>query len=387
MTAPQFDVLRPSPLDLGGVLGGAFKVFFKERFGQFALLALVPIGLTLVLLAAAIVPLVLGIIASIRDLQFSGLIVLGVLLIFTAVVVGYLAQIKIQAMITLGSYDVIHQRRSTAGDLFRRTGGVVGRVLLLVLVVLAAVFVVYGLIIGVTIAITFGAIAAEAPGGGFDPGAVAGTLVAAYLVMIVLLIGLGLLTYYLIVRFLYFLPALAVENLSAVDSLKRSWRLTKGSFLRTLGYILVASVLVWLASYLVSLIGQLMLLPASSQAADSAVVDPTGWFLIMLPGLITLTGLSFAVQVLTLPFLTSYVTVMYVDQLRRNELPAGFHPGAPAPAAGRANYPQQPYGAPGQWQQRVHPPQPNPVHPPQPNEGPSGQQPPARPRGPGPQNQ
>lgn len=349
MTAPQFDVLRPSPLDLGGVIGGAFKVF-RQRFGQFAALALIPTAIMVVLLISAMVPLAIGIFTSIQQLRFSGLIVLGVVLMFAAVVVGYLAQIKIQAMITLGSYDVIHHRPSTAGDLARRTGGVVGRVLLLVLLALAAVFVVYGLIIGIAVAIILGAAAAAAGFNSLDPGAAIGTAVVAYLVMLLLMIGLGLLIYYLVVRFLYFLPALAVENLSAVDALKRSWQLTKGNFLRTLGYILVATILVSVAGYAVSLLGQLMLLPAASQSSDTASFDPTAAFLLVLPGLIITMVLSFAVQVLTLPFLTSYITVMYVDQLRRNTLPPGYRPQGPPVPPGAAQYYQQPPGPPGQWQ-------------------------------------
>jgi hypothetical protein len=371
VTAPQFDVLRPSPLDLGGVIGGSFKIF-KQRLGQFAVLAVIPTAIMLVLLVAAAVPLILGIVVSARELRFSGLVVLGVLLMFAAILVGYLAQIKVQAMITLGSHDVIHHRPSSIGELSRRTAGVVARVLLLVLLALTAIFAVYGLIIGVTVMVILGGVAV-ASSNSVDPSAAIGTAVLAYLIAVLLMIGLGLLVYYLVVRFLYFLPALAVENLRAVDALKRSWRLTKGNFLRTLGYIIVASLLVSLASTAVSLIGQLLTLPGTAQSSSSNA-DPAVVLFAVLPGLIATLVLSCAVQVLALPFLTSYITVMYVDQLRRNSLPPGYRPGAFPPPPG-ARHPQQSYGAPppqqsgapGQWQ---------PVNPPQPNGGHWGQHPP-----------
>lgn len=353
------------------MIGGAFRAF-RQRFGQFVALALIPAGIMVILMIAASVPLILGIFTSVRELRFSWLIALGLLLMFAALVVGYLAQIKIQAMITLGTYDVIHQRPSTAGELARRTSGVVGRVLLLVLGVLAAVFVAYGLLIGISVAVTLGGIAAAARSNSIDPGAAIGTVVVVYLITFVLMAGLGLFIYYLAVRFLYLLPGLAVENLSAVEALRRSWRLTKGNFLRTLGYILIATVLVSLAGYAVSLLGQLMLLPAASQSSESATYDPVAAFLLVLPGLIVTMVLSFAVQVLTLPFLTSYITVMYVDQLRRNALPAGYRHGGPTMAPGAAHYPQAPQqpGAPGQWR---------PVNPPYPGGGQPGPQPPQPP--------
>lgn len=354
MTAPQFDVLRPSPLDLGGVISGAFKTM-KQRFGQFVVLALIPNAIMFVLLMIAIVVLMIGIVAAISELRFSSLIILGVALMFVAMVVGLLAQIKIQAMITLGAHDVIHHRPSTAGELSQRTSGVIGRVLLLMLGVIAAVFIAYGLITGIFMGIIFGGIAAS--NSLDDPGAAIGTIFGAYLLMLVFMAALGFFMFYLMVRFLYFLPVLAVEGMSAVDSLRRSWQMTKGNVLRTFGYYFIASLLVYVASYVVSLIGQLMWLPALSNTSSYGYpYDPAAQVMTMVPGIIVTGLLSFALQVLALPFLTSYITVMYVDQLRRASLPAGYRPGAYQPAPYMAPG-QPPFGAPpGQWQP-VNPPE------------------------------
>lgn len=94
-------------------------------------------------------------------------------------------------------------------------------------------------------------------------------IAAVGVIMMLLLAALGFAVFYLAVRFIYFLPALAVEQRAAVAALKRSWQLTRGNVLRTFGYYLIASLLISLASYAVSLIGQLMWLPAISTSSGS----------------------------------------------------------------------------------------------------------------------
>lgn len=70
MTTSPADVLRPSPLDLGGVIGGAFGVL-KRRVGQFVVLALIPNAIKFVLITAALVPLLWGLINWSTEFRFS----------------------------------------------------------------------------------------------------------------------------------------------------------------------------------------------------------------------------------------------------------------------------------------------------------------------------
>ena len=345
--------LRPSPLDLGGVISGAFCIF-RERLGAFALLAFIPSILTALLVMAAIVPLVWGVSVSILRGSFSPLIALGIVLMFAAVVVGSLAQIKVQAMMVLGSHDVIHGRPSDNRDLYGRTKGVVGRVFLLWLGVVAAVFLVLGLLMGGMFAAIMGAIVTSSDR---DPTGAIVTAIVSYLVFLLLIRVLSLVIFYFQVRFLYVMPALAVEQLPVVDSLKRSWALTKGNVLRTLGYYLVGSMLVGLASFAVQMLSQVLTIPITNQDSRSAF-DLVPIFAVM--GIVM--ALQIAVQVLAVPFMASYQTVMYVDQLRRNSLPAGYarggnYPAQYAPQPGPfAPGPQTPYAqpavppAPQQWQ-------------------------------------
>ena len=341
MTTQQTHPLRPSPLDLGGVISGAFRVL-RQRLGAFALLAFIPAIVTSLLVMAAMVPLIWGISVSIIRSSFSGLIVLGIVLMFAAVVVGSLAQIKVQAMMVLGAHDVIHGRPSDNRDLYARTKGVVGRVLLLWIAVVAAVFLVMGLLMGGMFAAIMGAIMTSSDR---DPTGAIVTAVVSYIVFLLLIWVLSLVIFYFQVRFLYVMPALAVEQLPVVDSLKRSWALTKGNVLRTLGYYLVGSMLVGLASFAVQMVSQIATIPITGQDSSSRnPFDLVPIFAVM--GIVM--ALQIAVQVLAVPFMASYQTVMYVDQLRRNSLPPGYGRGG--------NYPAQyapqpgPQAQPPQWQ-------------------------------------
>ena len=88
-------------------------------------------------------------------------------------------------------------------------------------------------------------------------------------------------------RLLYFVPALALEKLDAVAALRRAWALTRGAFWRTLGYYVVAAVLVAIPSYAVSFISQFFAFPVSNtsslpEVGGNAVTlvapqDPAAW--------------------------------------------------------------------------------------------------------------
>lgn len=349
--------LRPSPLDLGGVLSGTLRIL-KQRLGPFAALALVPTLVAMVLVGAALVPLVLGIVRAVETGRFAGLIGLGAGLMLAAIILSYLAQIKVQAMMVLGAHDTIHGQTSSVGELFRRTAGVVGRVLLLVLLVTLAAFLVFGVLTALLVTAMIGSFAT---GGRSDDTMIAGFLMA-YLFFLGVMVVIALVAFYLQVRFLYFLPGLSVEGLATLDSLKRSWGLTKGNVLRTLGYYLVGSLLVGAVSLIVSMLTQVATLPWSSPSSEPMTAQLWAFVPVMI---ITLV-LQMAVQLLALPFLACYLTVMYVDQIRRDRLPqtyAGGYPGAPgdtnpyAQNLPQAPGPQQaprPYGQPGSWN---HPPQ------------------------------
>lgn len=327
MTITAAPVLRPSPLDLGGVITGAARIF-RRRLGLFAALAFVPGLIAFGLAFGALVPLAAGVFASLDRGTLSGLVILGVALLFVATIVGALAQIKAQAMMSLAAHDEIHGRPSTFGDLYARTRGVIGRILgLLVLVTLVA-FVVLGGFYAAMLAAIFGALATSD-----DVTAGLVTALVAYVLGLLVMLALAAVAYYFVIRFLYLMPILAVEGLGAVPALRRSWQLTKGNVLRTLGYFFVGSLIVGVAYYAVQALGQVLAIPLTAGSSGS---DPSApQIAATLIGAAIIMALQLAVQILAVPFQASYQTVMYVDQLRRDQLgpqPAPWPPAQPGPA-------------------------------------------------------
>lgn len=343
MATPSPELLRPSPLDLGATLSGAFRVL-RARLPKFVVIALLQGIVTGLVVSAAIAVFVFGVIASIGQRAFAPTLAWGVVAMFVAVLLAALIQIKSQAMLVLGAHDTIEGRDASIGELFARTRGVVGRVLLLVLALVGGLFAVL-----VLFGVLFWGVTAAALGAS-EPGAAIGAMVGLYILFVFLMIALGIAAIYFQVRFLYLLPALAVEDRSAIDALRRSWGLTKGNVLRTLGYYLVASFLVSAVSYVIQIIPQAILTPAAQQAENSA--SPGAALLALIPIFALVMVLQVAVQLVAVPFLACYITVMYVDQIRRGHLPPGQHrfPGQPSQPGQQGPWGQQGQGS--QWGQQ-----------------------------------
>ncbi|MDO5683526.1 MAG: glycerophosphoryl diester phosphodiesterase membrane domain-containing protein, partial [Propionibacteriaceae bacterium] len=292
MAIPSPEILRPSPLDLGNTLSGAVNVF-RRRASTFVLIALLQGVAVGVLILAALALFFVGIGTSISQQSVSALLIVSVIAMFVATVGSLLVQVKGQAMIVLGAHDEIHGQPSTLGDLFRRTSGVVGRILMLGLALVGAIFLLYGAFTALIVVMTMRA----ATGGSSSS---AGALAGVIILFVVVMIAVGIAAVYFQVRFLYLIQALAIENQSAIDGLKRSWALTKGNVLRTLGYYLVASLIVGVISYLAQILPQMFLTPAMEAAGRGGAVEAV--FTAMIPFMVVLMLLQIAVQLLATPF-------------------------------------------------------------------------------------
>lgn len=362
-------VLPPSPLDLGQTLSAAFRVM-KTRLAQLVVLALLPLAAIMVLISAAAVPLVLGIVQSASEQSFSPLLILGLVLIFASALIAALVNVKAQGMMALTAHDAATGRgQSGLGELSGRTRGLVGRVLLFYLMVAGVVLVIYGVIVAVMLGTMFTVIGSARSGR--SGGEAIATVVGVWLLMMLLIFALGLFAFYLQIRFLYFMPVLAVEGSGAIDSLRRSWRLTKNNVLRTLGYFLVAALIVNLANGAVSFISQAFssaLAPSTSRMGSSE--DPAQVLAALsglAPVLIITMLLSLAVNLLAMPFLTCVTVVMYADQVRRSQLPNGgrgaYGAAYAQPQQNFGGYPNQSYGQAGQGWPQQQPPQAPPQQP------------------------
>ena len=123
-----------------------------------------------------------------------------------------------------------------------------------------------------------------------------------FLMVITLLCVLGFLS----VKFAFISLAVILEGLGPVDALKRSWNLSKGSFWRILGRMIIIGLVVGVIGMVLgAIIGAIMGVGASLSTA-------------MTTSLIT-SFLTTLVSAVIIPVQSSYQTLMYLDERMRKE--------------------------------------------------------------------
>jgi len=325
-------------MDISGLFAGSLQAL-RSRLGLFVLLVIFPSLLAIVtfLLTAAIIG---GAVAASNRNPNGGLVILGVIVFIAGLVLTWLAALKVYGMISLAAYEIAQGQRPDFKGVFARSKGYLPRFVALILLALVAFIVVQ-----VVLVVIFGGLFTAASAN--DNRGLAGAAVASMLLLFLLGIPLSI---FLSVKLLYIVPAIAIEQYSGFDALKRSWNLTKGSFWRTFGYAIVPALAVAAISYVISLLTGLIVSPMGRGPVGTNPGDVTPFLLAMVPVLTISLILQLAVSLFTLPFLQSYNTYMYIDQIRRKEL-VGQQGGYPE----QSLYPPQGQQYPPQGQQ--YPPQ------------------------------
>lgn len=343
--------LRPPPLDVSGVLGNTFTVF-RHGFGIFALAGLLPNLVIFAVALASAVPLALGAARWATTGGEGGALLVGALVLMAlGGLGGALLQAKASGVTAVAADAISGGRPTRFAQAWRESRGMVRRVL--------GVY----LLMGLGWLVSFGAVLASVGGllssavlTGRPSEAMIGQLLSTMVTWILLGIVAAVVSWYLTIRFLYFIPTVAVERISGMGALGRSWKLTRGSFWRTFGVWLLVSLLVGTVSGAVSLINQVMVGPLQQSLETSGSSGETGAILAALLPMVIVSGLlTMAVSTLATPFLTVASTVMYADQVRRLQPVA--QPGHPAgtpnawttgtwPGAGGGAGPGSPTGGP-----------------------------------------
>lgn len=248
----------------------------------------------------------------------TGAVIAAIVVVLLAALVLVAVTVKTNGMLVQLAAETERGARPGFGDLNRATKGIVRRGLLII-VALTVLSVAWYVLALVALAATLGSV--------FDTGempAASGGAIALFgLFLLVSLVG----ALFLGVKWIYYGQALALENAGGLDPLRRSWRLTKGHFWRTLGWLLLVSVLV-LAVYLV-IMGPLSLVTGASPTGMGPAFDPTGEAAAGV-GVLSSALSSLVSTVLSLlvgPFVSIFYTVMYLDQRRRK---GETTPGGPA---------------------------------------------------------
>lgn len=99
-------------------------------------------------------------------------------------------------------------------------------------------------------------------------------------------------------------PTLALEDCGALHALKRSWRLVRGAFWRTLGIVVLGTIVG-------QAIGSIAAAPFSLIGGMGGELSTTNVFALAMGGLVSV--------LVALPFVAGVVTLVYIDRRIRAE--------------------------------------------------------------------
>jgi hypothetical protein len=241
-------------------------------------------SLALVGASATLTPEVTGDLES----DLAAIATLSVAQVVPALAAGFLQVLASGLFIVLVAAAVLG-RRLDAGQTWAllrpRLAALIGLTILLTALGLLAVGALVGLI--VLLAVTLG----------------------AWAVLPGVLLGVGglVVVVYMYVRLAVAAPALVIEGLGPVDSLRRSWGLVRGSWWRVLGILLLSAVITNLLTGIISV-------PISTVAG---VI--TGFSESLLPTVLAAGLATLLAGILTLPFSAAVTGLLYTDLRMRRE--------------------------------------------------------------------
>jgi len=317
VTSPPPPTVPAGPLDTGRILAGTVTTYLR-RPGLFLGLTLLPTALIGALVLGWIAWLVLFAAGrSLLDGEFpaAGPFVGSLVALVLGLMLVSLYQYRCLGMMSVATVELAEGRTPTWRGVHERTRGMMPRILaLVVLVGLGGM-----LLAGVLAVVLIAPLASTRSEGELERGV--GFILLFWLVA-------ALVAVWLTVRWLFLVPAMALEGLSGFGALGRSWRLTRGSFWLTLGQYLLVSILVGVPVSVVQAVAQVALLPLLD---ESSLGDP-----MVQIGAATRFGLALMVVAIRVtPVTTIWYTLMYLARRRRIEGPS------PVPQAwGSASAPQ-----------------------------------------------
>ena len=309
--APKPGIIPLRPLSIGEIISGAFESLRANPRAMFlpSLIVLTATGALSAVLNYFGTSLLFSNLNSLidsSDVTFSGILstfvgsfasqVVGLLL--TALATTILTGLLIVAV----SRSVLG-RIATPGEVWERTRGrilpLIGQTLLITLITLVADIIIA--IIGIAlIAIVTSFIM------GSDPGV--GAIIAALLVAFALAVLLFFAVVFLIVRLSLAPAALMLENTGVVEGIGRSWALTRGSFWRVLGILVLAGLITGIVNGMLSFgLGLIFGVVALGLPAAQPLVTA----LTML--------LTSVLSALVLPFTAAVTALTYIDLRMRGE--------------------------------------------------------------------
>ena len=305
-TVAQPGIIPLRPLTVGELFNGAFqavRVNPQTMFGfAFAIMAVV--GLVQAFFASSSTSSLTRALSSgdTEDLVYSlggsmgSFVTSGLTLLATAFLSGMLA---------LTVWDAVLGRKSSPADAWHRFSPRFVPVLLATLLIGIIEFVVIVLVLLVFMIPFFLVVVNAASARSYDSASagIGGALSIIFLMIVALIVVACFFT----VKFAFTSSAVVLEGLGPVDAIKRSWSLSKGSFWRILGRILLIGVVIGLIS---SVLGGIVgaILGVGANAADSVGM------------LVAFSDfVSALLSAVVIPVQSSFYTLMYLDERMRKE--------------------------------------------------------------------
>lgn len=312
-------LVKPGPLELGDVVGGALKIY-RARFGLFLKLLVMPFlisALVVIGYSVAVGAMVAGNPRGIQNGTLSGPLVAATVIFYLVMIALSLLVYVYQGRTVIAGLDLATGRTEpTSANLAERTTGLFGRLVMLVLLSLGL-----GLAVGMVFVLALVPLAMTS-GTSREPGPGVGL---AMLLLFVFYLGL----IWLSVKLTYVNPVMAEERAGAWDSLKRSFQITKGAFWKTLGYQIVLALILGVTAMIPYFVVLFSAMGLADSGRGGAV--PAGALAGMVIGLVLL----FAVVILVVPYQYLYTTLMYLSRTREQAgvpaQPTFFQPGGYTP--------------------------------------------------------
>lgn len=309
--APKPGIIPLRPLSIGEIISGAFESLRANPRAMFlpSLIVLTATGA----LSAVLNYLGTSFLLSRVDdlLNSSDVRISGILPVFMGSFASQMVGALLTALATtiLTGLLIVAVSRSvlgriaTPGEVWERTRGrilpLIGQTLLITLitVIADAIIVVIGIVLIVIIA-------ASVTGPDPGAGAIVITLLAALALTVIVFIAAA----FLVVRLSLAPAALMLENTGVVEGIGRSWALTRGSFWRVLGILVLAGLITGLVTGTLSF-GLGMVLGVISVGLPAA--QP-------LVSAVTVL-LTSVLSALVLPFTAAVTALTYIDLRMRTE--------------------------------------------------------------------
>lgn len=305
-TVAQPGIIPLRPLTVGELFNGAFqavRVNPQTMFGfAFAIMAVV--GLVQAFFASSSTSSLTRALSSgdTDDLVYSLGSSMGS---FATDGLTLLATAFLSGMLALTVWDAVLGRKSSPADAWHRFSPRFVPVLLATLLIGIIEFVAIVVVLLVFLIPFFLVVVNTASARSLDSaGAGIGGALSIIFLMIVALIVIAC---FLTVKFAFTSSAVVLEGLGPVDAMKRSWSLSKGSFWRILGRILLMGIVTTLiTSVLGAIVGAI--LGVGANAADSL-------------GLLVAFSafVSALLSAVVIPVQSSFYTLMYLDERMRKE--------------------------------------------------------------------